>query len=130
MNHTAKELALKAVRLAEEKKAEDVVVCDIRKVSLIADFFIICSGVTAIQVKAIADYLVEKLDEEKYVLLRQEGYQEGVWVLLDFGEVVIHIFQPEIRTFYNLERLWKNVVQVFPEEDESFISLGFVEAGE
>lgn len=126
MNQTAKDLASKAVTLAEEKKAMDVVVCDIRKVSLIADYFIICSGNTAIQVQAIADYLVEKLDDNKYVLLRQEGYRDGIWVLLDFGEVVIHIFQPEARSFYNLERLWKNSSQIYP-EDNSLNSMSFVD---
>ncbi|RQD76833.1 MAG: ribosome silencing factor [Candidatus Syntrophonatronum acetioxidans] len=129
MNQTAKDLASKAVSLAEEKKALDVVVCDIRKISLIADYFIICSGNTALQVKAIADHLVEKLDEHRFVLLRQEGYRDGIWVLLDFGEVVIHIFQPEVRSFYNLERLWKNSSQIYP-EDNSLNSLGFADTAE
>ncbi|UNC93325.1 ribosome silencing factor [Candidatus Contubernalis alkaliaceticus] len=127
MSQTAKDLALKAVNLLEEKKAADVVICDIRKISLIADYFIICSGQTAVQVKAIADFLVDKLDEHNYVLMRQEGYREGLWVLLDFGEVVIHIFQPEVRSFYNLERLWKNSSQIYPESNSSLTSMGFSE---
>ncbi len=117
MNQTAQNLVSKAVHLAEEKKAKDIVVCDIRKLSLIADYFVICSGTTIVQVKSIADYIVEKLDEQNYTLLRQEGYKEGLWVLLDFGEILIHIFQPEIRDFYNLERLWKNSEQIYPEKD-------------
>jgi len=124
LNQTAKNLVSRAVQLAEEKKAKDIVVCDIRKVSLIADYFVICNGATVIQVKAIADYLVEKLDEHNYTLLRQEGYKEGLWVLLDFGEVIIHIFQPEVRDFYNLERLWKNSERIYPEKDNSSF-LGF-----
>ncbi len=127
MSQTAKDLALLAVNLLEEKKAADVVICDIRKISLISDYFIICSGNTAIQVKALADYLVDKLDEHHFVLLRQEGYHEGVWVLLDFGEVVIHIFQPEARIFYNLERLWKNSSQIYPEKNSCLTSMGFAE---
>ncbi len=120
MNKAAKDLASRAVYYAEEKKAAEVVVCDIRKVSLIADYFIICSGNTATQVKAIADHIVEKLDEHNYALLRQEGYRDGLWIVLDFGEIVIHIFQPELREFYNLERLWKNTNQIYPEENSSF----------
>lgn len=127
MSQTAKDLALLAVNFLEEKKAADVVICDIRKISLISDYFIICSGNTAVQVKAIADYLVDKLDEHQYILLRQEGYQEGVWVLLDFGEVVVHIFQSEIRNFYNLERLWKNSSQIYPEKNDCITSMGFAE---
>ncbi|MDO9574052.1 MAG: ribosome silencing factor [Candidatus Contubernalis sp.] len=127
MSQTAKDLALKAVDLLEEMKAADVVVCDITKISLIADYFIICSGHTAVQVKAIANFLVDKLDEHNQILMRQEGYREGLWVLLDFGEVVIHIFQPEVREFYNLERLWKNSSQVYPESSSSLTSMGFVE---
>jgi ribosome-associated protein len=101
-----KEFALKAVRLLNEKKAMEIILLEIGKVSLIADYFLICSGSSKIQTKALCDHLLENLPGEGYRLLRVEGYQEGRWILLDFGALVIHIFVPEERTFYNLERLW------------------------
>lgn len=103
---SSREFALKAVRLLNEKKAMDISLLEIGKVSLIADYFIICSGASKIQTKALCDYLLEKLPEDDHPLLRLEGYQDGMWILLDFGDVVIHIFLPEMRSFYNLERLW------------------------
>jgi len=103
---TTKEFAFQAVRLLSEKKAVDIVLLEIGKVSLIADYFLICSGASVIQTKALCDHLLENLSAEEYRLLRVEGYQEGRWILLDFGVLVIHIFIPEERAFYNLERLW------------------------
>lgn len=95
-----------AVLAAEDKKAGDVTVLDIRAVSIIADYFIICSGRSSTQVKAIAESIQEKLEEEGVPTLRREGFREGDWVLLDYGDVVVHVFQDAERRFYNLERLW------------------------
>jgi len=97
---------------AEEKKAVDLVVLQIGAVSLIADYFIIATGSTKLQVHAIADYILEKTKEAGIPLLHQEGYEEGLWVLLDYGSVVVHLFQPEQRSFYNLERLWAHAPKV------------------
>ncbi|NLM52038.1 MAG: ribosome silencing factor [Firmicutes bacterium] len=91
---------------AENKKAEDLVVLHVGAVSIIADYFIIATGNTKLQVHAIADEIMEKTEEAGIPLLHKEGYDEGLWVLLDYGSVVVHIFQPEQRSFYNLERLW------------------------
>jgi ribosome-associated protein len=106
LSFKTKEFALKAVRLLNEKKAMDIILLEIGKVSLIADYFLICSGSSIIQAKALCDHLLENLPGDEYRLLRVEGYQEGRWILLDFGALVIHIFVPEERAFYNLERLW------------------------
>jgi len=103
---SAKEFALKAVSLLNEKKAGDIVLLNMEGISSIADFFLICSGLSKIQTRALCDYLNEDLSAEGFSLLRQEGYQDGDWILLDYGELVIHIFLPEERSFYNLERLW------------------------
>ena len=92
--------------LAAEKKAQDIIVLEIGKVSLVADYFMIAAGATKVQVHAIADHIIQNLKEEGHTLLHKEGYNEGLWVLLDYGSVVIHLFQPEERDFYNLERLW------------------------
>ena len=95
-----------AVQAAEDKKAEDITVLDIREVSIIADFFLICTGRSSIQVQAIVENIQDKLKEKNYNALRREGFREGGWVLLDYGDVVIHVFQEAERRFYNLERLW------------------------
>ena len=95
-----------AVEAAEEKKAQDVTVLDIRKVSVMADFFVICTGRSSIHTKAIAEEVEDRLEEAGHLAPRKEGFREGDWILMDCGDVIIHIFQEEERRFYNLERLW------------------------
>lgn len=90
----------------EDKKGREIVVLDIQSVSLIADYFILASGNSAIQVKAIAENIEENLEKGSIRVLRKEGLNEGKWVLLDYGDVIVHVFQEEERRFYNLERLW------------------------
>lgn len=102
-----RELADLAVRAAGDKKAYDFKVLDISNISTIADFFVICSGRSSINVQAIAGEIVDKVKEQFEGLVpRKEGVREGRWILLDYGDVVIHVFQEEERQFYNLERLW------------------------
>ena len=91
---------------ALDKKAEDMVVLRIGEVSLIADYFVIATGKTKLQLHAIADNVMQKAKAAGYQLLHKEGYDEGLWVLLDYGSVVVHLFQPEARDFYELGRLW------------------------
>jgi ribosome-associated protein len=93
-------------RAASDKKARDIVILDMEGVSLVADYFIICSANSTTQVQAIADNIEKKLDEQGIKLLRKEGHREARWVLLDYGSSVAHIFVEEDRQFYNLERLW------------------------
>jgi ribosome-associated protein len=95
-----------AESLAAEKKAQDIIILEIGKVSVVADYFMIAAGTSKVQVHAVADHIIQNLREEGYTLIHKEGYNEGLWVLLDYGSVVIHLFQPEERDFYNLERLW------------------------
>ncbi|NMB40424.1 MAG: ribosome silencing factor [Firmicutes bacterium] len=118
MSFETKEFAFKAVRLLNEKKAEDLTLLKIGKVSIIADYFLICNGSTVIQTKMLCDHLLENLPEDDFQLLRVEGYRQGRWILLDFGALIIHIFVPEEREFYNLERLWGNAHKV----DVGFLS--------
>ena len=98
--------ALLAARLMQEKRARDVVLLRTGQISVIADYFLIGTGITAIQLHAICDHLRRGLKEAGCLLLRLEGYREGWWVLMDYGSVVIHLFQPEARALYHLERLW------------------------
>ncbi|MGE5583384.1 MAG: ribosome silencing factor [Bacillota bacterium] len=90
----------------EEKKALDPVILDLRGISSVTDYFLICSGKTAVQARAIADNIIDKINEAGMPLPPKEGYHEGLWILLDFGNVVAHIMQQQEREFYGLENLW------------------------
>ncbi len=90
----------------EDKKARDVVILDVSSMTLVTDFLVIGTGNTAIQVRAIADGIEEKMREAGTRPLHKEGHDNGRWVLLDYGGVVAHVFHTVDREFYNLERLW------------------------
>jgi len=95
------------VTAADDKKAQNITILDLREVSSVTDYFVICTGSSSTQTKAIADNIEEKLEKDYNLrLLRREGYQHGTWILLDYGSVVVHVFKPEEREFYNIERLW------------------------
>ncbi len=102
----SRKLALWAAELAAEKMAEDLTLLEIGRVSIIADYFLIATGATRIRVQTICDHLIEKIKRAGFTLQRMEGYREGWWIILDFGDLVVHLLQPEAREFYNLERLW------------------------
>lgn len=91
---------------AAEKKARDIRILNVGDVSPIADYFIICSGNSSVQVRAIADEIEDKMSENGFSLNHKEGYQGARWVLLDYGNIIAHIFYQEDREFYGLERLW------------------------
>ena len=101
-----------AVAAADDRKAIDLRVLHLEKVSDFTDFFLICSGTSERQVQAIADAVQEKMREEQVRPLHVEGYNRGQWVLLDYGDFVVHIFQEEPRRFYSLERLWGDAPDV------------------
>jgi ribosome-associated protein len=106
------ELAKAAVAIASDKKASDVLLLEIGEVSALADYFVICSGRNSRQVQAIADALDEELAKRGASLLRKEGAADAGWILLDFGDFVIHIFGPQEREYYRLERLWSEAKTV------------------
>jgi ribosome-associated protein len=101
-----------AVSAAEDRKAVDLKVLHLEKVSDFTDYFLICSGTSERQVQAIADSVQERMREERVRPLHVEGYNRGQWVLLDYGDFVVHIFQEEPRRFYSLERLWGDAPEV------------------
>ena len=101
-----------AVAAALEKKAENILVLDLTKGLAFTDFFVICTGTNKRQVQAIADAVQEKMREERVRPLHVEGYNRAQWVLLDYGDFVVHIFQEEPRRFYSLERLWGDAPDV------------------
>ena len=97
---------IKLMDIAAEKKAEGIIAIDVADKTIIADWFIICSGSSVLQVKSICDELCDKYHELGLNLRRKEGYNEGRWIVLDFGHILVHIFHPEEREYYNIERLW------------------------
>jgi ribosome-associated protein len=94
------------VRWLDEAKAESIVTIDIKKKSSIGDFMIIASGRSDRHVGAVADQVADKLKQSGYPRIRVEGQQQCDWVLVDAGDVIVHIFRPEVREFYNLEKMW------------------------
>ncbi len=99
-------MASLAAGAAMDKKALDIRILDIGEVSVLADYFVICSGASYIQVKSIADGIKEELQKAGYELGHVEGYREGKWILLDYRDIVVHVFHSREREFYNLEKLW------------------------
>jgi ribosome-associated protein len=98
----------KVVGILLEKKAQDICRVDISAMTVIADAFIVCSGRTPIQVRALADDLDDRLAECGMKPLRREGFESARWIVLDLGSVMVHIFHREERDFYNIERLWNS----------------------
>lgn len=103
---TSKTLAKKITKAALSKKAYDVVVMDLRKLTTMTDCFVVCSVDSDTQCRAVADAIKHQLMEEGETPVHREGYSEGRWILLDYVDVVAHIFHKDVRAFYNLEKLW------------------------
>lgn len=91
---------------ADSLRAEDIAALDLRSLTIISDFFLICTGKSSIQIRAIADRIEERLRDIGIRKLRAEGYQEATWILLDYGDVVAHVMAAEQRAFYTLEEFW------------------------
>ena len=103
---TPKAIATKIARLALVKKGYDTVIMDLRKLTSMTDYFVICSADSDVQVKAIADAIMDGMDKEGVRTWHSEGITNRMWILLDYVDVVVHVFHKEARSFYNLERLW------------------------
>ncbi|MBM3772185.1 MAG: ribosome silencing factor [Acidimicrobiia bacterium] len=101
-----------ALAAAEDKKAEEITVLDLRQAGGFTDYFVICSGTNPRQIRAIADAVMEALRLEDVRPAHIEGYERSEWILLDYFDFVVHIFAPQTRLFYGLERLWANAEAV------------------
>jgi len=112
----SKELALLACKAIDDKKGQKTLLLELNGISLLTDFFIICNGNSRTQTQAIADNVEKEMKEAGFIHSRREGYPEGRWILLDYGTVIIHIFQEEEREFYNLERLWGDAQRTYYED--------------
>ncbi|WP_033101770.1 MULTISPECIES: ribosome silencing factor [Thermoactinomyces] len=106
------EIAQLAATAAEEKKAQDIIILDIRGLSVFADYFVICHGNSQTQVQAIVNGIKDKVLESDLILKGIEGFQDARWVLIDLGDVVVHVFHKDEREFYDLERLWGDARQL------------------
>lgn len=104
---TSAEVLALVLQSLDDDKAEEVVQIDLRGRSSMADAMVICSGRSSRQVAAISEKLTERLKEQFRISARSEGKETGDWVLIDTGDVVVHIFRPEVREFYQLERMWQ-----------------------
>jgi len=111
-----KEKAIKAAELAIDKKARNTVVLELKELSSIADYFVICSGENPAQIRAIADAIDDYFSKKKLSPIGKEGLDFARWVLIDYGDIVIHIFDDETRTFYNLEKFWIDAPRIAIEE--------------
>lgn len=112
-NHS-KNIAKLAIQALEDKKAEDIRVIDISEVSVLADYFIIAGGGNRNQIQALSDNVEEKLGRAGCPVRQIEGYDTANWVLLDFGDVIVHIFDKDNRLLYDLERIWRDGKQIDP----------------
>lgn len=108
----SKKLAQTIAKIADDKKAQDIVVLDLKKLSSFTDYFVICSGASDRQVKTIAGAIEMELKKKNMHLLGMEGYRTGRWVLVDCGDVVAHVFYHEERHYYQLEKLWADAPKI------------------
>ncbi|MBD3226154.1 MAG: ribosome silencing factor [Caldithrix sp.] len=114
---SAHQTAVKAAHLAQEKNGQHIVIIDISDKASYADFFVIASGTSNVQVKAIAEHVEKELKNQDIRPYHKEGYEYQNWILLDYVDVVVHIFREETRSFYGIERLWADAKMEFIKEE-------------
>lgn len=115
----SEEMIKAAYGALSDKKGEDIRVIDIRDVSVMADYFIIASGSNSNQVQAMVDHVEEELGKRGYVCRQVEGYQSANWILMDYGDIIVHVFDKDNRLFYDLERIWRDGKTLAAEELEA-----------
>ena len=109
---TTEQMLKVAVNALSSKKAVDIKVLKIEKLTIVADYFVICNGTSVTQIKALADEVEFQLEQAGTRVLHREGYGSGSWVLLDYGTLIVHIFHPNSREFYNLEKLLADAAEI------------------
>lgn len=114
----SREMAKAACKALEDKKALDVRILDISKISVLADYFLIASGTNKNQVQAMVDNVQEELHKAGFNPKQVEGYHSAGWILLDYGDIIVHVFDEENRLFYDLERIWRDGTLVSMEDLE------------
>jgi ribosome-associated protein len=111
---TAAQIAAIAAKALDEKKARDIKVLKTTEHTVLADYFVICNGTSSTHIKALVDEVDKELSEAGEPPIRREGMRSDIWVLMDFGCVIVHVFTDEARKFYNLERLWSDAQVIDP----------------
>jgi ribosome-associated protein len=106
---TALEKAKAAMKALDDKKASNIEIIDVSEQTSLGDYFVIASCQSTVQVRACIDEVEEQLDKEGISVLHKEGYSTGSWVLMDYGDVIVHVMQQEMREFYGIERLWDGI---------------------
>lgn len=106
---TAQEKAQAAAKALDDKKASNIEILDVKNRTSLSEYFVIASCQSTVQVRACIDEVEEQLEKEGVALLHKEGYSTGSWILMDYGDVVVHVMQQEIREFYGIEKLWDAV---------------------
>ena len=114
MGLNPEEMALMIAKVLQDKRAEEIVALTIGHLTVIAEQMVIANGRSMLQVKALADAVVDQLHEQGISLSRREGYAEGRWIVLDYGSVLVHIFHEQEREYYQLERLWMDGANSLP----------------
>jgi ribosome-associated protein len=114
----SRDSAIQAAKAAFNKKALDVIILDLSGLTFIADYFVICSGESTTQVKAIAEFIEQEFASKRVKPLGVEGAVHSHWILLDYGDVIIHVFEKETRAYYNLEKLWMDAKIIEIDEDK------------
>jgi len=114
----SRDLAVQAAEAALKKKALDVTILDLSGLTVIADYFVICSGESTTQVKAVAEFIEQEFANKNLRPLGVEGVAHSHWILLDYGDVIIHVFEKETRAYYNLEKLWMDAKTIEIDEDK------------
>ena len=109
---TSEQIAAVAAKALDDKKARDIKVLCTREQTVLADYFVICNGTSSTHIKALVDEVDRQLSESGEPPIRREGLRSDIWVLMDFGCVIVHVFTDEARKFYNLERLWSDAQEV------------------
>jgi ribosome-associated protein len=112
LDYDAGAKALRIAQAAQDRRAENTVVLDMRDLMSICDYFVICSGRSRLHVDAIADEVDEVMEAEGESKRHREGIPDSTWVIVDYGDVVVHVFEPEARGFYNLEGLWGDALRL------------------
>lgn len=109
---TPKEIALIAAKALDSKKGKNILVLETAEITSLADYFVLCTGSSAPQLKAMGDAVEEALKKEDITPSHIEGHRGGTWVLQDYGDVVVHLFSEEAREFYDLDRMWQDAVPI------------------
>lgn len=109
---TPKEMALLLVRALDSKKGQDILLLETDGLTTLSDYFVLCTGTSAPQLKALADAAEKSMKENGMLPHHVEGHRGGTWILQDYGDVVLHLFSPEAREFYDLDRLWQDAKKV------------------